>query len=214
MPRPPVDVLWIARYDYQPHWKLKHHSHKYFQMICFRSGDGRFFLEDRQHLLAPGMVFLIKPGQVHGLSVASLVKTLDIKFVVNDAELRRAIFAGRHFIMEEGIGISALFEHIRWEAEHQGLLFCEMCKAYLVQILITYLRHDCGQLKMARTEADEEEGVVENAGMSRKAIDFIHQHYAEDLKVWRIARALGVSDRHLRQRFKESVGMPPMRYLT
>ena len=44
MPTLPVDVLWIARYDYQAGWALRPHHHTYFQMIFVVDGKGTFTL--------------------------------------------------------------------------------------------------------------------------------------------------------------------------
>jgi hypothetical protein len=41
----PAEVLWTTRYDYQPRSKLEHHKHKFVQIICIRSGEGRFWLD-------------------------------------------------------------------------------------------------------------------------------------------------------------------------
>ncbi|MGH9449844.1 MAG: hypothetical protein ACRD11_04805 [Terriglobia bacterium] len=49
--------------------------------------------------------------------------------------------------------------------------------------------------------------------VSQRAIEFIKAHYAEDLSLRGMARLLEVSDRHLRQRFRESVGVTPIRHL-
>jgi AraC-like DNA-binding protein len=213
MHSPLAEVLWTARYDYQPHWKLERHRHNYFQMISFRSGEGRFFLEGREYRLRPGMLFLIKPRQLHGLSASSTVKTLDIKFVVCDARLKRGLLACAEFIMEEGASLSSLVEKVRWEGERRGLLFREMCRMYLVHLLILYIRSnrvrregECG----AEVESDEAAG---RSSVSRRALEFIRLHYSEDVDERRIARSLGVSDRHLRQRFKETFGATPARYL-
>src|ERR1700761_2530901 len=88
-----VEVLWTARYDYEPDWKLLPHQHDHFQMICFLSGSGVFSLGERQHSITDGTLFLIKPDCPHGLSPSSVVKTLDIKFLVKDRDLFAALMA-------------------------------------------------------------------------------------------------------------------------
>lgn len=45
-----------------------------------------------------------------------------------------------------------------------------------------------------------------------RALDFIHQHYAEDIDVDRIARAAGMSKTVLGERFSAMLGEPPIRY--
>ncbi|MGH9401314.1 MAG: helix-turn-helix domain-containing protein [Terriglobia bacterium] len=208
-----LEVLWTARFDYQPHWKLERHQHKYFQMIYFLSGSGRFFLDDREYPISRDTVFLIKPQQIHGLNADSTVKTLDIKFMASDPQLRRSLLQAHSFVEEKNSSIPHLFERIRWEGERKGYLFRELCRTYLIQMLILYLRQDRGRLAKETRVVDERQDLLENDLVSQKAIEFIKAHYAEDLSLEHLARHVGVSDRHLRQRFKESAGLSPMRYL-
>lgn len=210
--KPPIEVYWTARFDYQPRWTLRLHRHSFFQIICFRDGEGRFFLDGGEYPLSAGMVFLIKPGQIHGLRASSLVRTLDIKFKIGDAGLKRRLLAARSFITKEG-RLPSLVEQIRREGEHRGLFFRELCDVYLLEFLIGYLRESAGISDMPKT-ADESVLPVSRAdGFTGRAIEFIRRHYAEDLTGECIAKSLGVSDRYLRQRFKEAVGMPPIHYL-
>ena len=56
------------------------------------------------------------------------------------------------------------------------------------------------------------------AGMSdpaiARALDYIHQHYAEEIEVDDIAREAGVSRTVLGERFAAVMGEPPIRYCT
>ncbi len=206
-----VDVLWTARYDYQPAWKLEVHEHDYFQIIYFLSGSGSFLLDGHEQPTTHGDLFLIKPHQLHGLTVGSVVKTLDIKFVVKDAHLQRTLLkTANHFAVSDP-AISHLFERIRQEGEGRGSLFRELCGAYLLELLILLLRQDRHPARVSHL-AKVPTGCPTDT-VSKRVLEFIQQHYAEDLHLEEIARALGVSDRRIRQKFQESVGIPPMRYL-
>ena len=87
----PAEVLWTARYDYQANSKLRRHRHDYFQLIHCIGGEGSFQLGASKFSLTPGALFLIKPRKYHGLTAATLVKTLDLKFEVRDANLRQRV---------------------------------------------------------------------------------------------------------------------------
>lgn len=214
MSAPLGEVFWTGRFDYQPPWKRECHTHGFFQLICFRSGEGRFYLEGKNLAICPGRAVMIKPGQIHGMSASSRIKTLDIKFNVNDGDLRDRLFrSGSVFADKEG-RISALLEHIRWEGEHRALLFREMCHAYLVQLLVACLRQSPEEQGNHQDAAAEEEPAVAQDDISRKVADFVKQHYPEPLSVRGIARMLGVSERDLRYRLRNSTGMSPARYLT
>jgi AraC-like DNA-binding protein len=213
-----IDVLWTARYDYRCNWKLVPHKHDYFQMIYFLSGSGRLLLGDTEYRIQPGDLFLIKPQRIHGLAPHSPVKTLDLKFVVNDNVLRESLLEATERITQSDSTIAAHFEHIRREGERKDYLYRESCKLFLLQVLVQYLRQDkhsaatqAAELNQAADLSSEDE--IPDDSVVRKALEFIRNHYAEDLELPQIAESVQRSDRHLRQHFEDCLGVPPMRYL-
>jgi AraC-like DNA-binding protein len=207
-----VDVLWTARYDYRCHWKLVPHEHDYFQMIYFLGGTGHLILEEREYSIQQGDLFLIKPRRNHGLAPLSSVKTLDLKFTVNDSSLRECLLDASDMIREKDAMLATLFEHIRWEGEHMSYLYRESCNVSLLQILIHYLRQGAEQADAGLAELTDEE-LPPNDDIVRRALEFIKSHYAEDLDLRRIADSVQRSDRHIRQHFEDCLSIPPMRYL-
>lgn len=206
-----AEVLWTARYDYRPDWKLARHEHDYFQMIYFLAGTGRLLLGDREHPIQAGDLCLIRPNTVHGFIPESLVKTLDLKFSVKPGSFREALTKAVDVITEKGSGIAGIFEHIRWEGEHTDYLYREICNVFLCQILIHYLRQD--RTRAVAEVSDLEDGNEPADELVRATVSFIEQHYAEDLTLGQIARAVKRSDRHIRQHFEEVLGVSPMRFL-
>ena len=62
-----VDVLWTARYDYEPGWSFAPHRHEHFQMMFFVSGRGAFRLAQTEGAIRGGTLILIKLGEAHSL---------------------------------------------------------------------------------------------------------------------------------------------------
>ncbi len=206
-----VEVLWTARYDYQPQTKLAKHEHAYFQMIYFVSGSGSVYLEQQEYPIKPGSLLLVKPHTAHALNPSSLVKTLDLKFVVKDRWLRGRLMQASELHEENEPGISAQFDRIRHEGEHQGYLHRELCNLFLGEVLLHYLRDDQSQEKLC-TNDHADHPLYGNRIVQQAAI-FIREHYAEDCTLLQISRAVGKSDRHVRQHFKDVLGISPRRYL-
>lgn len=206
-----VEVLWTARYDYQLHTKLAKHEHIYFQMIYFISGSGSIYLEQHEYLIKPGSLLLVKPHSVHALSPSSLVKTLDVKFVVNDRWLRGQLIRARELQEESDPGVPAQFERIRHEGERRGYLHRELCNSFLGELLLQYLRNDRPQEKLC-TE-DHLDSSLYSDRIIRQATTFIREHHAQDCTLSQIALAVGKSDRHIRQHFKDVLGISPRHYL-
>jgi AraC-like DNA-binding protein len=206
-----VEVLWTARYDYQPDWRLAEHKHDYFQMIYFVSGSACVSLGGRDHRIGTGSLVLVKPRCVHALNPVSLVKTLDIKFLVKDRPLRKRLGDAAELVVECEPGVADLFERIRHEGERKNLFYRELCSALLMELLLLYLR--------ASGAGEEKDGIesvpLEPLGdwIVQQAAQFIRDNHAEDFSVLDIAKVVGRSDRHIRQHFKESLGISPRRYL-
>jgi AraC-like DNA-binding protein len=206
-----VEVLWTARYDYQPHWRLAQHKHEYFQMIYFVSGSGCISLGEQEHRITPGSLLLVKPRRLHGLSPSSQVKTLDIKFLVKDASLRKLLLCASDLLDETDAGIADLFERIRNEGERKGHLYRELCNLFLAELLICYLRSDNTQPEVSSNEQIEH--ALSSDPIVQQAAQFIREHHAEDCSLLAVARVVGRSDRHVRQHFKDALGVSPRRYL-
>ena len=86
-----AEVLWTARYDYDPGWVLKVHSHEFFQAVYLVAGAGTLTLDGTQYPLEPCHVFVASPGVTHGLKASTRVRTLDMKFNVRNRALASAL---------------------------------------------------------------------------------------------------------------------------
>lgn len=204
-----VEVLWTARYDYQPEWRLAKHEHPYFQMIYFVSGSGRISLGEHEYGIAPNVLLLVKPRCVHSLSPSSLVKTLDIKFSVKDRSLRKSLLSAGDLIQEKASGVADLFERIRHEGERRGPLYRELCNLFLEELLLLYLRNDTAFAETAPPSEHE----LSRDWIVQQAAQFLREHHAEDCTLVEVARVVGRSGRHVRQHFKDALGISPHRYL-
>jgi len=208
-----VEVLWTARYDYQPHWKLQKHKHDYFQMIYFLHGSGRFYLNGQAHKLTEPVLVLIKPNHYHGLDANEHVKTLDIKFQVSDKSLRHCLLKSPEYLLADDSEIAHLFERIRREGEQKQPLFRELCGSYLLQILVFFLRRSVRASHADGGATEQKKDVIVTDAVCRRVLELIETHRGDELDLQKIATELGLSNRSVHRHFKEAMGMPPMRYL-
>jgi AraC-like DNA-binding protein len=240
-----VDVLWTARYDYESGWTLSPHQHAFFQIIYCLGGRGTLTLGGEVHPLAPRTLFLIAPAHSHGLVATSAVKTLDIKFRVREARLRRQLLHMPAVWRRADKGLAHLLERIRHEGELRQPYFRELCAASLLDMLIALVRQHSGRLHDARRLAASEKAKARSAAsaasagvgagddadwldqqyptdlpdgaltdaVARRAVRYLHQHYAHPLTLRELSRVLGISERHLRTRVQQALGQSPPRYL-
>jgi AraC-like DNA-binding protein len=230
-----VDVLWTARYDYESGWTLSPHQHAFFQIIYCLGGRGTLTIGGEVHPLAPRTLFLIAPAHPHGLVAATAVKTLDIKFRVRDARLRRQLLQMPAVWRRADKGLAHLLERIRHEGAMQQPYFRELCAASLLDMLIALVRQHSaaatatvvatavGQRAGVGTPGDSDwldqrypadlpDGALNDA-IARRAVRYLHQHYAHPLTLRELSRKLGISERHLRTRVQLALGQSPPRYL-
>jgi AraC-like DNA-binding protein len=221
-----VDVLWTARYDYESGWTLSPHQHAFFQIIYCLGGRGTLTLDGEAHPLAPRTLFLIAPAHSHGLAAATAVKTLDIKFRVRDARLRRQLLHMPAVWRRADKGLAHLLERIRHEGELRQPYFRELCAVSLLDMLIALVRQHATRQHATRQHTRNEDidwldqqyptdlpdGALTDA-VARRAVRYLHQHYAHPLTLRELSRVLGVSERHLRTRVQAALGQSPPRYL-
>ncbi len=206
-----VEVLWTARYDYEPGWTLGQHQHEFFQIIYCLGGRGTMTVAGDAHPLGPGRLFLIAPSRPHSMAATSAVKTLDIKFRVGDARFRRQLMR-LPALHRTDKTVVHLLERIRHEGDETQPLFRELCATSLIEILIMLIRAVNGVDPHKRYATDMPAGAVRDA-IARRAITYLHRHYAQPLTIRRVSRVLGVSERHLRDRVEQAIGQTPHRYL-
>jgi AraC-like DNA-binding protein len=210
-----VEVLWTARYDYEPGWTLSPHEHAFFQVIYCLGGRGTLTLAGEPHALAPGTLFLIAPSQPHGLVAASAVKTLDIKFQVRAASLRRALLGIPQVWRRADGALAHRLERIRHEGARRQPFYRELCATSLIEILVALIRDARGAVAGDTPFASDDlpEGALSDV-IAHRAVQYLHEHHAEALTMRALSRLLGVSERHLRTRLEEALGQAPHRYLT
>ena len=206
-----VDVLWIARYDYQKDWILRSHHHSYFQIIHFLNGKGTVMRRDEEHPIASGDTHLIRPGEVHGLSAASQIRTLDVKFEVKARVLHRELSLAPPLVQWKDSGLAARFERIRAEGEGKQHYFRELCASLLQEILYLYLRH--GQSGAVSSFTDPLPDAPPQNELLQKTTNYVEANIGKPLTVKRIAAELGCSERSLRMHFQDGLKMSPLQFL-
>ncbi len=211
MPNLPVDVLWIARYDYGRGWSLRMHQHNYLQMILFLDGKGVFTVAGQQYPIRGGELFLIRSGEDHGLQADSLVRTLDVKFRVANGALATSLLRANRVLQWNEPSLAARLERIRAEGEQKSRFYREMCSILLTEILYLYLRND--PAAAAVDAAQLVSGVAPHDHILQRAIACIRDNHRRPLTIREIARAAGCTDRTLRLHFHDVLRMKPLAFL-
>jgi AraC-like DNA-binding protein len=207
----PVDVLWIARYDYRPGWGLRLHHHNYFQMILFLDGKGVLTVAEQEFPISSGALFLLRSGDPHALRADSLVRTLDVKFRVAPGPLARSLRRAPRMLEWNEPGIAARLERIRTEGEQKAPWYRDLCSVLLTELLYLYLRRNPHGVPLndpaMAAQLAAQDPVLE------RALAHIRAHYHRPLTIREIAHAAGCTDRTLRLHFHAALQVRPLSFL-
>lgn len=205
-----VNVLWVARYDYQAGWVLEEHYHNYYQIIYIINGLGEFYHDKNTYNIKAESLYLIRPGIYHGLQAESKesIKTFDIKFQINSKELESKLreIKSVHY----GVEAKSVLEHIRMEGLKKRHLFQEFSSLYLYKLLLLLLREDDSQ----SNEGEELSGLrYKGNPVIDKFVEYIKSNYQQNLKLKEIAGVLGYTESYICHSFKKSCNKSPMQFL-
>jgi AraC-like DNA-binding protein len=207
----PVDVLWIARYDYDAGWSLRLHRHDYLQMIFFLDGKGVFSLSGKKFDVHGGELFLIPADETHGLRAETQMRTLDVKFRVAAGPLARNLSRAPKVMQWSGPNAVALLERIRTEGELKSQWYRELCSVLMTEVLYLYLRHNPDGTFAGNSAAAT--GVAMRDPVLQRAFACIKAEYRRPLTIQEIAGACGCTDRTLRLHFQNVLRMRPLAFL-
>lgn len=210
-----VEVLWVARYDYPPGWRMNiPHEHDYYQIIYNFDGKAVFRLDPDIYEVAPDRFFIIRPFRMHQLfcDAKTGAKTLDIKFLVHDQQLRDHLNAIGPETDTPGLEVQAVFKKIREEGREKRDFYKELTHLYLEQMLYLIVRiHQAGLARKA--EAAEEPAADETHDACQKVKAYIKAHYHEELNLKAIAAEVGYNQSYICQIFKRKMNNTPIGYL-
>jgi AraC-like DNA-binding protein len=207
-----AEVLWTARYDYDPGWILRRHSHEFFQAVYLVSGAGTLSLDRTQYPIRPAHIFVVPPGVLHGLKASTRVRTLDMKFNVRNRALVTALRCIAPLYRAADSGIRTLFERVWQEGDVQEPLYREMCALHLLEFLLWLQR--ISPVRESTTPATGMQiEVARGDTLTGAVMSFVSEHIAEPLTVRRLAAELCCSERSLRQHLRDALDVSPLQYV-
>lgn len=207
-----VKVLWTARYDYKPGWKLNLHKHDYYQLIYFVKGQGEFLLDDEKYSIEDNSIFIINPGQEHGFESDSKnnIKTLDIKFLIYEKEISqqmKELSSKRYTDIPE---IKNLLESIRKEGVKKDPRYKEFSSVFLMEILLILIRYETQKITHEEVHRNKEIG---KSTIVKDVIEYINNNYMNQLTLDCIAESLNYNKSYICQLFNSEMDYTPMQYI-
>lgn len=210
------------------------HSHLFYEMVYVRTGFTLHSCEGEIEMLSAGNLFFIRPGEEHAYINAQQVKLYNCIFY-GDAlgdllpELTglpglRELFLGEtdgdsarpESIMQSRIlridvgerrNIETMLEGILREYDVRDIGWESSVKARLVQFLVRYARLYAVQCEKRRDGGDDYYGYI------YKVLEYVNEHYCEDVTMTELSAVTGLSPDYMARRFKAVMYMSPSEYV-
>ncbi len=202
--------------------ELDYHFHDFDKLVFLLSGRVGYFLEDREFLLAPGSVLLVKHHVLHRVRIDSSEPyeriIIYLRHEYFESLLPKADLMAGFSDSYSSESCYRLPEKNDREEIQKALLHCEaglrdrrpgadvLMDSYMIQLLVAVNRLDSWNGAMPITGAYDEK--------IRSSLDYIHSHLNENLTVDFLCGRVFLSRYHFMRLFKQQTGESVHSYIT
>lgn len=209
-------LLYVSKVD-QDAWAITRrvaHQHDHLEIGFIRNGSGRFLVGNEEFTLSPGDIYIYNQGVFH-----------DEQF--EDTAL------GVYALGVDNVFLKYLPPNCLISENDSPIIHCQDC-APLISSICGYLYN---ALETSSYELDSSahyalvtlisllvdksktpRRVIEDKSpqhtLCSKAIDYIKEHYLEDINLNDISQAISMSPYYMSRTFKKCTGFSPMQYVT
>lgn len=210
-----VTLLWASRFDYAYQWRLKRHMHQeFYQIIYSISGECTVIIDDVNFHMQSSSLAFIPPNHSHGIEDIGEkgLKTIDIKFAINNEKLKEKIHAMPYFFDTCDESIHDLLEEIRMEGDEQDYEYVPFCQLLLGITLLMLLRLNMPVKRNKLSLANYHYG-EESSPIVTKLIALIENNYSTNITAMEFENQLNYSYRFLSKLSKKELGYTPVELL-
>lgn len=215
----------LLQWAYAPHLADNRlHRHTFFEACLVGGyGRGRFLVQDREHGLKPGDLFVARPGVVHQI-VNTGRPNMELFWVCFQwtpalpkppGEVDRLLraFAESSVVVasDEGGRLLALWKALRAAAEGAPRLAEEAQSQALITALILGIAQTASEPSLPLLDSP---GTEAGEAAARLAVRFIHDNLNRPLPLAEIAAQVYLSPRHLSRLLRRFTGVPTAQYIT
>ncbi len=210
----------ITRVEHQE--RIGFHEHDFYEFVLINSGFSMHICDGVTTILTGGDLFLMRPGEEHSYINTHNVQLYNILFyegfLGEDLEKIRRLpgmdavfgnaktrFGKLHLSLMEKQELISLLERVIWEIINRIPGWDIRVKSLMMDFLVNYSRISSNKKKTGQDSSA-------NFTQVSRALQYIENHYAEDIAVKDMARAAGISPDYMSKQFKSIVGIGPAEY--
>ncbi len=199
------------------------HYHDYYEVCCFLSGDIEYWVEGRTYRLKSGDILLLNPSELHRHIVNKgnhtyerIVLWINKDFIEKnyaDIPLSSCFTVENFDVMRHIKPLPVLRSEItsrllelskEFYSKEYGASLC--AHTIFIRFMIELNRIVLSQRKEGTPE-------IQQSSLILDIIDYIGEHYSEDLSLDSLAQRFYISKYHLSHEFSNSVGTSVYRYI-
>ena len=206
-----IGAIDVVRFHDYAH-SFPRHSHDFFTIGVFRSGNGRIAYRGTNWSADDGAILAVPPDEVHtaeprrdrGWTYSAMYPSTELVAKAFGIETTiGSVFFASPIIADEELAVDIV--------EVQRELLSGAADMATEEHLLGVLRHLIERHAVARVEP-------KRSGMASRAVviarEYLHTHFTKPVKLAELAAVCETSPFHLVRSFRDAVGMPPHAYLT
>lgn len=205
--------LWCRCYR---NIKFLAHYHTEVEMILVRAGTPQIAVNNHTYFCEPGDIMIFKSGDIHYNEHGSSENELD--FIIFNPLLLGEIYSSRAMLSPylsceelQKYGLAdrgeGLFDYIHREMQKQEPFYEVAVKSVLRAFWVEYLRH------FSISDVSSQSTAPNRLSRIRGLLDYIDQHYDQDIPLSKAADLLGYDVFHCSKTFKAITGVNYVTYL-
>lgn len=196
------------------------HFHNYMEVGVCRYGEGEVLIEDRRYPFNGTQATVIPPNVPHDtdsqgrdafwewlyIDVDRVLEAMCVHDKILIRKIKKEVYKNAFFIEQADCpALMEILEAIMREAREKPHMYRESIKGYLYAFIVEILRMNDYEKELKQIDPD--------TFLIGAAIDYVEEHYMEDVKIVDMAEACSMSESYFRRLFWEYMGMKPLDYL-
>lgn len=187
------------------------HTHDYYEIYCFLSGNAKYFVEGNIYKLRPGDIFFIKKSEAHSLNITSPApyERAVIQFTSGIALSERTKEVLSSFdslaLGKGNLFPFSMFKDKQWSYYIDKIISCDSfdTKSLYISVMMDEMYECLSDILTIKTEQDEFSDII----------TYLNNHLTEPLTLDSICSRFYISKSQLNRKFKHMTGSTIWEYI-
>ena len=204
-------VLWAVSGDLPAGWPILGHTHPFYHLFYFVSGNGVFLLDHAPHDIAPGTCIIVPPGAHHEVpaNTHTLMDVCEVKFTLHDRGIGEILAKQGPVLRSAPAFMEKAIRYIAYNWANRDPLSLEYMDSFLCATLLsTHLDQS-----MSGGHTSTFIDTTPYSDLTRRIILYVEKNLSEPFQLDKLSEELGYNKRYLCSTFKKNTGITIVEYL-